>query len=108
MSEVLNSRVPAQTPSGADDAPLPAVNGGMRLPALARKISTKEARAKLTTLYFQSMGAGTVGEVNKLFQWGIKIVKETITGLVDAGILEPAIIIDKEGYFWCEWQINGS
>ena len=68
------------------------------LPALARQISRSEARGKLTTLYFRSIGAGTVGEVNKLFQWGIKVVKETIAGLVDAGILEPAIVIDKKGF----------
>jgi len=42
------------------------------LPEQARHIGEAEARAKLLELYFQSVGAAQMREVNKVFQWGAR------------------------------------
>jgi hypothetical protein len=68
------------------------------LPALARPISQKTAREKLVALYFESIGAATVADVKKLFQWDLKWVKKAVEGLVNAGILQPATVAGKKGF----------
>ena len=52
------------------------------LPERARKIGEGEARAKLVELYFESVGAATEGDVNKLFGWKKELTARTILGLV--------------------------
>lgn len=53
----------------------------------ARRISESQARAKLTELYFNMVGAAQVRDVNKLFGWGNEVVKRVIGKLADAGTL---------------------
>jgi hypothetical protein len=49
----------------------------------ARFIGEGEARAKLTELYFNSVGAAQERDVNKLFRWPKELTARTITGLVE-------------------------
>jgi hypothetical protein len=49
----------------------------------ARRISEREARAKLVELYFESVGAAQEGDVNKLFGWKKELTARTISGLVE-------------------------
>ena len=52
------------------------------LPERARQIGEGEARTKLVELYFESVGAATEGDVNKLFGWKKELTARTILGLV--------------------------
>jgi hypothetical protein len=49
----------------------------------ARFISEGEARAKLTQLYFESVGAAQERDVNKLFGWRKELTARTIASLVE-------------------------
>ena len=49
----------------------------------ARKISEREARAKLVELYFESVGAAHESDVNKLFGWKKELTARTIAGLIE-------------------------
>ena len=49
----------------------------------ARRISEREARAKLVELYFVSVGAAQESDVNKLFGWKKELTARTIAGLVE-------------------------
>jgi hypothetical protein len=49
----------------------------------ARFISEGQARAKLTELYFHSVGAAQGRDVNKLFGWQKELTARTITGLLE-------------------------
>jgi hypothetical protein len=70
------------------------------LPEQARHIGEAEARAKLLELYFQSVGAATMRDVNKLFQWGNELTARAVRRLVEAGsVLEGVTRRDRNG----EW-----
>jgi hypothetical protein len=56
----------------------------------ARRIKESEARAKLTALYFQSVGAAQARDVNKLFGWGNELTMRTVTRLLENKILKQA------------------
>ena len=58
------------------------------LPQDARHISEAQARDKLLELYFNSVGAAQVRDVNKLLGWGHELTDRTIARLVKSGILE--------------------
>jgi len=49
----------------------------------ARKISEREARAKLVELYFESVGAAQESDANKLFGWKKELTARTLAGLVE-------------------------
>jgi len=49
----------------------------------ARRISEKDARAKLVELYFESVGAAQEGDVNKLFGWKKELTARAISGLIE-------------------------
>jgi hypothetical protein len=49
----------------------------------ARFIGEGQARAKLTELYFDSVGAAQERDVNKLFRWQKELIARTISGLVE-------------------------
>ena len=53
----------------------------------ARKITERQARTKLLELYFASVGAAQLRDVNKLFGWGNEVVKRAVGKLVDSGKL---------------------
>jgi hypothetical protein len=65
----------------------------------ARRISESQARAKLTELYFNMVGAAQVRDVNKLFGWGNEVVKRVIGKLADAG----ALILTEHPKIKGEW-----
>jgi len=67
----------------------------------ARHIGEAEARAKLLELYFQSVGAAQMRDVNKLFRWGNAITERTVKRLVEKGniVVESVTRDDKSG----EW-----
>jgi uncharacterized protein YcaQ len=54
----------------------------------AHAIKESEARAKLTELYFQSVGAAQLRDVHKLFGWKNELITRTITRLSKAGKLK--------------------
>jgi len=65
----------------------------------ARVIKESQARAKLIELYFESVGAAQLRDVNKLFGWGNEVVKKVVAQLVEAGELVEAGHPKAEG----EW-----
>ena len=65
------------------------------LPQQARPIKLSEARQKLVSLYFDSVGAATAAEVRKLFQWRKKDIERTLDSLVEQDKIQ-------EG-----WQVAG-
>jgi DNA glycosylase AlkZ-like len=70
------------------------------LPEQARHIGEAEARTKLLELYFQSVGAAQMREVNKLFRWGSGLAERAVKRLVENGfLLEKVTRQDKAG----EW-----
>ncbi|MBN1454420.1 MAG: winged helix DNA-binding domain-containing protein [Anaerolineales bacterium] len=71
------------------------------LPEKARHIGEAEARMKLLELYFQSVGAAQMREVNKLFRWGNAITERAVRRLLEKGnmVVEGVTRDDKAG----EW-----
>jgi len=66
----------------------------------ARQISEPEARTKLLALYFQSVGAAQMRDVNKLFRWGSALSERAVKRLAATGaVLEGVARGDKPG----EW-----
>ena len=65
------------------------------LPQQARPIRLSEARQKLVSLYFDSVGAATAVEVKKLFQWRKQDIERTLDKLVEGGKLVAG------------WQVTG-
>jgi hypothetical protein len=57
------------------------------LPEQARSIKRGEARQKLLSLYFASMGAATAAGARKILQWPKKDLDRALTALVDKGAL---------------------
>ncbi len=55
------------------------------LPEAARPITRKAARQKLTALYLNSVGAATVADMCRLFQWEAEDIFAALDGLVSAG-----------------------
>ena len=53
------------------------------LPERARVIGEREARTKLTQLYFESVGAAQERDLNKLFGWQKDLAARTIVSLVE-------------------------
>jgi hypothetical protein len=72
------------------------------LPEQARHIGEAEARTKLLELYFQSVGAAQMRDVNKLFRWGNVLMERAVKRLVERGnIVEGVTRSDKKG----EWLV---
>lgn len=69
------------------------------LPEQARKISESQARAKLLELYFASVGAAQIRDVNKLFGWPGEIAHRAVAKLVEQNKLTMAKHPKQEG----EW-----
>jgi uncharacterized protein YcaQ len=70
------------------------------LPEQARHIGEAEAREKLLELYFQSVGAAQMRDVNKLFRWGNAITERAVKRLLEKEkIVESVTRKDKAG----EW-----
>lgn len=74
------------------------------LPEQARQIGEAEAREKLLKLYFQSVGAAQMQDVNKMFRWGKVLTERTVKRLVEEEYLVDAISReDKSG----KWLVLG-
>ena len=70
------------------------------LPEQARYIGEAEAREKLLKLYFQSVGAAQMRDVNKMFRWGKELTGRAVRRLVEQEYLVDAVSRkDKSG----EW-----
>jgi len=65
----------------------------------ARAIKESQARAKILELYFDMLGAAELRDVNKLFGWGIEVVKKVVGKLVETKKLVVAEHPKSEG----EW-----
>lgn len=65
------------------------------LPQQARPIKLSDARQKLVGLYFDSVGAATVAEVRKLFQWRKRDLERTLARLAEQGKIKAG------------WQVAG-
>ncbi|UCG25433.1 MAG: winged helix DNA-binding domain-containing protein, partial [Chloroflexota bacterium] len=57
------------------------------LPDRARPIKRSQARQKLLSLFFGSLGAATAAEARKLFQWSKKDLDRTLAVLVESELL---------------------
>lgn len=76
------------------------------LPEQARAIRRSEAREKLMSLAFASVGAAVEGELRKLFQWKPREIKRTLSALEEAGAVQtiPGETPSKALYVWRELQ----
>jgi hypothetical protein len=70
------------------------------LPELAHAIPEKEARLKLTGLYYLSVGAAQLADLSKLFGWKLALVENIIDSLVEQGMLVRNLEMEKS---WGEW-----
>jgi hypothetical protein len=69
------------------------------LPQRARLINESEARGKVLTYYFESVGTAREKDVNKLLGWGNELTSRAISRLVNSGKLTTAKHPKQEG----EW-----
>lgn len=70
------------------------------LPEQARQISESDARQKLLELYFASVGAAQMRDVNKMFRWGNDLTARAAHRLTEKGdVLGGVYREDKKG----EW-----
>jgi hypothetical protein len=67
-----------------------------QLPQQARPIKRGEARQKLLSLYFASMGAATAAEARKLFQWPKKDLDRALAALVDNETLRAGYQVEGQ------------
>lgn len=78
------------------------------LPEQARSIGEAEARARLTELYFQSVGAAQARDVAKLFGWPVQLVSRTLSGLVQNGLLAEGVTRqDRKGEWYALAGLEG-
>ena len=70
------------------------------LPETARNIKERDARQKLTELYFQSVGAAQLRDVTKLFGWKKKDIENTLQSLVNTDFLLGDLELEKESGKW--------
>ncbi len=70
------------------------------LPEKARSIGEAQAREKLLTLYFQSVGAAQMRDVEKLFGWGREVTQRAVKRLVDGGQITSGVRLEKQAGEW--------
>jgi len=61
------------------------------LPEQARHIGESEAREKLLNVYFESVGAAQMRDVNKMFRWGPELTARAVRRLVEAGSIVDGV-----------------
>lgn len=74
------------------------------LPEQARHIGEAEARSKLLELYFQSVGAAQMRDVNKMFQWGNDLTARAVRRLVESGSLVDGVSRENAKGEWLALQ----
>lgn len=62
----------------------------------ARVIKRSEARAGLVRRYFDSVGAATTADVQKLFQWPRRDLTRTLAALIESGALLDGVALEGE------------
>ena len=70
------------------------------LPRLAHPISQRQARGKLLELYFYSVGAGQIRDLNLLFRWRPNDLERAVQILVDQGTICREIEVKGESGEW--------
>lgn len=70
------------------------------LPEQARPVGEAEAREKLLELYFGSVGAAQMRDVNKLFQWGNAVTERALKRLVERGQVAAGLTRADKGGEW--------
>lgn len=70
------------------------------LPEKARGIGEAQAREKLLTLYFSSVGAAQMRDVSKLFGWGPEITHRAVKHLTDSGQLTGEVSLQNQAGEW--------
>ncbi|MFU8772452.1 MAG: DNA glycosylase AlkZ-like family protein, partial [Anaerolineales bacterium] len=70
------------------------------LPEKARFINQRDARQKLVTLYFHSVGAAQLQDLVKLFGWQAKVVEEVVLDLVQTGSLLDGVEVESQPGEW--------
>ncbi|MCS6993583.1 MAG: winged helix DNA-binding domain-containing protein [Anaerolineales bacterium] len=71
------------------------------LPQTARAIGESQARETLLMLYFRSVGAAQVRDVEKLFGWGREVTRRALNRLLHDGRLTAARLANQPG----EWLV---
>jgi hypothetical protein len=64
------------------------------LPQQARSIKRGESQVKLAALYYNSVGAATMADTRKLFQWPKGDIERTLARLSDSGSLESGYQVE--------------
>ncbi len=70
----------------------------------AQTISEIQARQKLATLYFRSVGAAQARDIRKLFGWSPTQAERTIDHLVHTGLVQRGISLEKQSGEWIAVQ----
>jgi hypothetical protein len=70
------------------------------LPEQARRIGEAEARLHLVGLYFQSVGAGQLRDVTRLFGWPAELARRTVGKLVRDAALAEAVTHPQAAGEW--------
>lgn len=70
------------------------------LPEKARSIGESQAREKLLSLYFQSIGAAQMRDVEKLFGWGREVAQRAVKRLLDGGQIISGVRLEKQAGEW--------
>jgi len=58
------------------------------LPQQARHITERDARKKLVSRYFRSVGAAQKNDVSKIFGWSRKVTERALLNLVEIGAIQ--------------------
>jgi hypothetical protein len=64
------------------------------LPERAHPITQRSARQKLTEWFFEAVGAATVADVRRLFQWKPREVERTLQTMVEIGHLHTGYTVE--------------
>jgi hypothetical protein len=71
------------------------------LPEQARPITQSTARVEILSSFFRSVGAATIQDVQRLFQWKADLVDKALDILLISGILEDDVTLEgqRDKYF---------
>ena len=74
------------------------------LPAQARAITRRSARATLVERHLRSVGAATAADVRKLFQWPTREVEQALADVVASAKIERGFKMEGERGEWFVWK----
>ncbi len=70
------------------------------LPERARQIGESDARRKLISLYFESVGAARLADIRRLLGWSDDLTTRALKGLVSGGAVLAATHPKQPGEWW--------